>query len=162
MLQPVFKTLPETRLVGHRTRLSVANNTTAQLWQGFMPKRHAIAAISNDFYSVEVYDDLSFFDAFDPQRMYEKWAAVAVAEDAEIPAGMEVLVVPGGLYAVFTYKGTTSNAMAFYQAIYSGWVPNAGYELADRPHMAIMGEKYKRDHPDSEEEIWVPVLGKGV
>jgi AraC family transcriptional regulator len=25
----------------------------------------------------------------------------------------------------------------------------------DRPHFEILGDKYKNDHPDSEEEIWI-------
>ena len=33
----------------------------------------------------------------------------------------------------------------------------SNYEIAERQHFAVMGEKYKKDHADSEEEIWIPV-----
>jgi AraC family transcriptional regulator len=37
------------------------------------------------------------------------------------------------------------------------WLPDSGFELDNRPHFAVMGEKYKRDDDASEEEIWIPV-----
>jgi AraC family transcriptional regulator len=29
--------------------------------------------------------------------------------------------------------------------------------LDQRPHVEVMGEKYKNNDPDSEEEIWIPI-----
>jgi AraC family transcriptional regulator len=37
------------------------------------------------------------------------------------------------------------------------WLPASGYELDDRPHFEILGERYKNNDPDSEEELWFPV-----
>jgi AraC family transcriptional regulator len=31
------------------------------------------------------------------------------------------------------------------------------YELDDRPHFEILGDKYKNNDPNSEEEIWIPI-----
>jgi AraC family transcriptional regulator len=36
-------------------------------------------------------------------------------------------------------------------------LPASGYELDDRPHFEILGERYKNNDPDSEEELWFPV-----
>ncbi|MEP7234441.1 MAG: GyrI-like domain-containing protein, partial [Ignavibacteriota bacterium] len=44
-----------------------------------------------------------------------------------------------------------------FQYILRTWVPNSNYELDDRPHFEILGEKYKKDDPSSEEEIWIPI-----
>ena len=35
--------------------------------------------------------------------------------------------------------------------------PKSKYELDKRPHFALMGEEYKNEDPDSEEELWFPI-----
>lgn len=51
------------------------------------------------------------------------------------------------LYAVFVYKGNGAIAPAFFESIYSNWLPNSIYELADRPHFEILGENIKNTVP---------------
>lgn len=157
-MEPRIDTLQELKLIGQRTRMSYAANKTRELWQSFMPRRHEVKnARGSELYSVEVYPNAIFFEQFDPASEFEKWAAVAVTGFQHIPAGMESLLIPGGLYAVFIYKGKPSEAQAAYQYIYGSWLPKSAYKLDDRPHFALMGAKYKGEHPDSEEELWVPV-----
>ena len=64
------------------------------------------------------------------------------------------------MYAVFNYKGAQSDAAAFFNTIYTEWLPSSDYELENRPQFEILGEKYKKNSPDSEEEIWIPILPK--
>lgn len=160
-MQPTIKTLPETKLIGMRRTMSFANNQTQALWQGFMPRRKEIVnAIGSDLYSLEVYKDTQFFKNFNPEAEFEKWAAVAVSSHDNMPESMEALTVPAGDYAVFPYKGKGSDAAEFYRYIFTTWLPQSEYELDDRPHFALMGDKYKREDPESEEEIWIPVRQK--
>ena len=70
---------------------------------------------------------------------------------------MQSLTIPEGLYAVFPYQGKPSEAMETFRYIYSDWLPNSEYEMDDRPYFALMGAKYKGEHPESEEEFWVPI-----
>ncbi len=157
-MTPRIESLPKTTLVGFRTQMSIAQNKTGELWRRFMPQRHQISHVaSEDFYSVEVYPDSVFFQQFDPTREFEKWAAVKVSEPENLPEGMEQLVVPAGLYAIFLYRGKGSEAAAAYQYILGEWLPQSGYQLDDRPHLAVMGDKYQNESPDSEEELWVPI-----
>lgn len=157
-MQPEIRTLPQTHLVGKRLNMSFANNKTRELWQSFMPKRSEINNIIGvEHYSVEVYGDITFFRQFDPNREFEKWAAVKVSDTDSVPDEMEVLTLPEGLYAVFLYKGRAIEASQTYRYIYGTWIPDSEYELDNRPHFALMGEKYKNDDPESEEELWIPV-----
>lgn len=157
---PRIETIPEKTLVGKRMNMSYAANRTGELWGSFMPhRREIINPVSPDFYSVEVYPP-HFFDQFDPQAMFEKWAAVEVDDLHSVPEKMETLVLPGGLYAVFLHKGTASAAPTTYNYIFRTWLPTADYLLDDRPHFALMGTKYKGEDPDSEEEIWIPIKPK--
>lgn len=160
-MEPKITTLPETKLIGKKVIMSYTNNKNQKLWQSFMPRRAEIKnTIGSDLYAIEIYDNANFFKNFDPTKEFEKWAAVQVTELSDVPNGMETLAIPEGLYAVFHYKGKSSEAQGTYQFIYGNWIPNSEYQLDNRPHFALMGEKYKNDDPSSEEELWIPINAK--
>jgi AraC family transcriptional regulator len=73
--------------------------------------------------------------------------------------GFEHLDIPAGTYAVFHYKGLSSDS-TIWRYIYSQWLPNSEWELDDRPHFERLGAKYKNDDPNSKEEIFIPVRPK--
>jgi len=73
---------------------------------------------------------------------------------------MKTITSPEGLYAVFVHKGAASEGPKTYQYIFTTWLPASDYQLDNRPHFAIMGEKYKGEDPGSEEELWIPIKPK--
>jgi AraC family transcriptional regulator len=122
-----------------------------------MPRRNEITGrLGTELYSIEQYPT-EFFNSFKPNVPFLKWAAVEISSDALIPDGMSTLDSPEGLYAVFIHRGTASEGPKTYNYIFNEWIPSYGYQVDDRPHFAVMGEKYKNDDPESEEEIWIPV-----
>ena len=124
-MNPRIETLPETKLIGKRITLSLSNNKTAELWKSFMPRRKEIKNnIGTDLYSMQKYD-ASYFNAFNPNTEFEKWAAVAVTDFNEIPEEMEPIILAGGLYAVFVHKGDVSTASNTFQYIFGIWLPNS-------------------------------------
>ncbi len=137
--------------------MSFSNNQTHELWKSFMPSRREIKNnIGSDLYSVEVYEPL-YFKNFNPEKEFDKWAVVEVTDFETVPEDMETLISPRGLYAVFLHKGAASKGPETYQYIFGTWLPASDFLLDNRPHFAVMGEKYKNDDPDSEEEVWIPV-----
>jgi len=141
--------------------MSFANNKTFELWSGFMPRRKEITnASGSDLYSLQQYDSSFDFTSFDLQAPFEKWAAVEVSGFDVLPQGMEALIVPAGLYAVFIHKGPASDAAKTFGYIFGTWLPASDYALDQRPHFEILGEKYKNNAPDSEEEVWIPIKKK--
>lgn len=158
---PRIEKTSEIKLIGKKIRMSLAENQTRPLWESFMPRKKRISNTDGiEFYSVESYDDLGFFEKFDPAKEFEKWVAVKVTNFDNVPEDMEAFLIPAGLYAVFQYKGRPSEAQPTYQYIYSKWVPNSEYSLDHRPHFALMGEKYKGEDPESEEELWIPIRSR--
>ena len=158
-MQPRIETITEKKLVGKRLRMSFSENRTFELWRTFMPARKQIQNnIGTALYSMQVYDNL-FFDNFNPNAVFEKWATVEVTDFDNVPRGMETYILTGGLYAVFLHKGSNTDNRTF-QYIFTTWLPNSNYLLDDRPHFEILGEKYKNGDPNSEEEIWIPVKTK--
>jgi AraC family transcriptional regulator len=158
---PRIQHLNEKKLIGKHLTMSLADNKTGELWRSFMPVRKTIPNhVTNDLISMQVYSP-TYFSAFDPTLEFEKWAAVEVTDFDHVPDGMETFTLAGGLYAVFDFKGS-ENVTDFFQYIFSTWLPQSAYTLDDRPHFEVLGEKYKNNDPDSEEEVWIPVKLKGL
>jgi AraC family transcriptional regulator len=157
-MQPRIENLKEIKLVGKRIKTSFTENQTALLWRSFIPGRKEIRnGTGTELYSVEIYP-AGFFRNFSPKTQFEKWAAAAVTDFTSIPEGMETMIIPGGLYAVFLHHGPASTVPQSYQDILGNWLTRNGeFILDDRPHFAMMGEKYRNESPDSEEELWIPV-----
>ena len=159
-MQPEIVSIDPKLLVGLKTEMSFSENKTAALWQTFMPKKHLVSAKSDELFSVEVYPDLNFFKTFDPTKTFEKWAAVEVNSAENLAEDFEVLKISEGLYTKFIYQGKASEAARFYSKIFGKWLPNSEYKLANRPHFAVMDEKYKGEEAISEEEIFIPIEKK--
>ena len=158
-MTPRIENLKEKKLVGKRLTISLANNKTGELWQNFMSKRKEISNnITNDLISMQVYKPTHFAD-FKPTNEFEKWATVEVTNFENVPTDMETFSLAGGLYAVFDYKGS-SNDPSIFQYIFGTWLPSSEYLLDDRPHFEVLGDKYKNNDPNSEEEIWIPIKPK--
>jgi AraC family transcriptional regulator len=144
-------------LAGKNMHMSYADNRTPELWKFFIPLRKSILhAVGSSLYSLQIYP-AGFFDNFSPFIIFEKWAAVEIESDLAIPEELAAFHLPGGLYAVFTYRGRSTEGAAAFRYILEEWLPQSSYLLDDRPHFELLGEKYKNDDPASEEEIWIPV-----
>jgi AraC family transcriptional regulator len=157
-MNPRIKTLPTTKFIGKNLSFTYSDYRIFELWSSFMPHRKEIQnAIGSELYNIQINPDT--FD-FQPTTPFIKWAAVAVTFFDFVPDGMETLEIPEGLYAVFHYKGNQTNVAEFFNSIYTQWLPNSDYELDTRPQFEILGDKYKKDDPTSEEEIWIPVKMK--
>ena len=153
---PRFETVSEKKLIGLHTTMSLINNKTGELWKSFMQRRKEITNnTSNDFISLQVFSP-THFQSFNPNAEFEKWALTEVSDFNAVPNGMETFILPNGLYAVFEHKGSGADTSIF-QYIYGTWIPNSEYELDNRPHFEVLGEKYKNNDPNSEEEIWIPI-----
>ena len=159
-MNPRIEIIEEKKLVGKKLTMSYANYRIGELWGSFMPRRKEISNItSNDLISLVIYKP-NHFDDFNPTNEFERWAVVEVDDFANIPVEMETFGLSSGLYAVFHYIGSTDGIASFYQNIFTVWLPNSEYELDDRPHFEILGEKYKNNDPLSEEDIFIPIKQK--
>lgn len=151
-LNPEIMEFPPQQLVGISLEMSLVHNQTTALWQQFMPVYRSLG-IEALRYSLQVYPP-SYFDAFNPQTIFTKWALCEWPKDADLPSEWESFAFKGGLYAVFKHRGTSS---AIFQQIYSEWLPNSGYQLADLPHFEVFDANYVWGHEDAEELIAIPI-----
>jgi len=157
-IQPKIENLAPKKLLGINIEMSLAHNLTGQLWQSFMKRRDEIINRSNTNYISLQFYEADYFKYFNPNKNFTKWATVEVTDFDNIPIGMNKLLLSGGLYAVFNYKG--NNAPEIFQYIFTEWLPQSNYNLDDRPHFEILGERYNNDDPESEEDIYIPIQMK--
>ncbi len=144
------------KLIGIKQIMSLSNNLTGELWKAFMQKHATLLhPVSADRFSLQVYP-ANYFELFDPSTIFEKWALVEVADFEETHKGFEQFTLPSGLYAVFHYKGLSTDPSIF-QYIFTEWLPQSGYILDNRPHFEVLGKLYRNNDPKSEEDIWIPV-----
>lgn len=147
--------IQQKKLIGKHLQMSLAQNKTYSLWHSFMREIKAFSQYgSRDKYSLQSYAEAMRMG--DMEQKFEKWAAVEVSENEVVPDGMDVFIIPAGLYAVFHYQGRSSDHQIFID-IFSSWLPESPYVLDNRPHFEILGKKYKNDDPQSEEDIWIPI-----
>lgn len=155
-MEPRIEHLVEKKLIGIKSKMSLADYKIAELWKRFLPLKSNIQnSLSKDLIAMTIYPP-SYFENFNPNNIFEKWAAVEVSDFNQVPEAMEHFILQGGLYAVFEYKGLNTD-FAIFQHIYASWLPQSDYVLDDRPHFEILGEKYRNGKEDSEEEIWIPI-----
>ncbi|MBK9631694.1 MAG: GyrI-like domain-containing protein [Saprospiraceae bacterium] len=155
MIPKIFE-LKEKKLIGKRLKMSLTCNRTGELWASFMPRKAEIESkVSNDLISLQIYP-VNYFLEFNPNAEFEKWATIEVTDFENLPNDFETFRLEPGLYAVFNYIGLSSNPEIF-KYIYGTWLPGSEYLLDSRPHFEVLGEKYKNNDPNSEEEIWIPI-----
>lgn len=160
-MEPRIELLSEKKLAGKHLTMSLSDNRTGELWRSFMPRRKEIRNnVSSDLISMQVYNPSYDFSTVNPAASFEKWAAVEVSDFSNIPPDMETFTLPGGLYAVFFHKGAALTAARTFGYIFGTWFPHSDFVPDHRPHFELLGEKYKNDDPDSEEEIWIPIKPK--
>ena len=109
---------------------------------------------------MQIYDKSLDFKDFNQNTEFEKWAAIEVTDFNIIPNEMESYTLISGLYAVFVHKGPANEFQKTFQFIFGQWLPSSEYILDNRAHFELLGEKYKNNDPNSEEEVWIPIRQK--
>jgi AraC family transcriptional regulator len=106
---------------------------------------------------VRIYGPGHSFDRLDLETETETWAAVAVTAPSPLPGGVELLHLPGGLYAGFTFRGPASGFFSAAAYVFGEWLPASGYAADARPHYEVLGPGYRPDAEDAEEQVWIPI-----
>ena len=161
-MEPRIVELQPKKLIGLHLKMSLAQNRTKELWQGFGPRRKEITNnIGPGAYSLQVYEAGSSMSSFNYNTEFEKWAVVEVEDFDSVPDGMDTYTLEGGLYAVFIHKGPVTTFHKTSAFIHTAWFPNSEYVRDERESFEYLDERYLGPmHPDSEEEVWVPIRPK--
>ena len=161
-MQPELLEIEPRKIIGKCLTTTLSFDDTAALWKDFMSRHKEVKnRIDSGFYSMQVYPFGMNFERFDRETEFQRWAAVEVTSFDLVPEGMQTKTIAGGLYAVFTHVGPVKKFVETSHYIFDTWLPQSDYKLDDRAHFERLGAKYYGpEHPESEEEIWVPVSAK--
>lgn len=157
---PKIVIVKEKKLVGMHLKMTFASNRTSDLWRSFMPLKNEIQQVVDlNLISLQIYPT-SFNHNSIAEYEFEKWAAVEVSDFSNQPTEMDTFILQEGLYAVFHYRGLSTNTEIF-KHIFTDWLPQSTFVLDnDRPHFEVLGEKYKNNDLTSEEDIYIPIREK--
>jgi AraC family transcriptional regulator len=158
-MQPRIHIASEKKIIGVCLPMSIVNNRTGEVWKSFMSRRKEIKNnVNSDLISLAIYD-ATYFQNFNPNQEFIKWAGVEVSDFSTVPSGFGSLTIPTGEYAIFMHQGSSTDNSVF-QYIFMEWLPKSAYKIDHRPHFEVLGEKYRNNDPGSEEEIWIPIAHK--
>ncbi|MDD3287855.1 MAG: AraC family transcriptional regulator [Alphaproteobacteria bacterium] len=155
-MKPRFERKEAFTVIGLGKDYNLANpNTIGALWNAFLAQKNRIEQTrGEDCYGI-------CYAPKEKEAMPDKFhytAALRVNENAPVPEGMEKIHIAAQEYAVFTHKGPTSNITITNDFIWKTWLPQSGVDLADAPDFELYGAKWKDNAPDSEFEIFVPII----
>ena len=141
------------------TNLQSAAVDCPEVWEKFMPRAVEITGLQPKDAFMGVSYGVSYMTSSDSaSEAFDYVAAMPLAADKSVPAGMERFVLPKGLYArVLVEK--LENLGAAYMYLYSAW-PAEQAEYAVNMAASCF-ERYDERYPQSGVfEVYVPVLKK--
>ena len=94
---------------------------------------------------------------FTPEIVFEKWAAVEVANRNGVPNEMQLYALRGGHFAVFDHYGPPSEFPKTLNFIFSQWLLQSEWQLDDREHFEMLLPGWRADDLNAREEVWIPV-----
>ena len=124
---------------------------TSSLWRGFRSRLKEL-----NFSEDQTLWSVQLHNPEHPGKIAQRWAAAP----AHLLSGeMEKLEIPGGLYAVFLYRGGMAGFESFLIDAFQQKLPSLSLALDKRPHFQLLGKNFNPFSEDSEEEVWIPVVG---
>jgi AraC family transcriptional regulator len=124
-MQPTIVTKPVIKAVGISYIGKNQHDEIGLLWGSFIARLNEPRRINP-----QVSYGLCFSEVENAQEgEFEYVAAVEVADDQAIPAGMVYREVPSHKYAVFTHHGKLDNLSETYQYIYNTGIAQAGLQM---------------------------------
>jgi AraC family transcriptional regulator len=122
-----------------------------ELWASFM----------QDFGKIEGQLGLKAYGIchnFDGKGMMDYLAAVAVADEGQVPGYLFTLTIPKRKVAVFTHDGPLENISDTWSLIFSEGLPNANLTVAAGPQFEVYPEDLGVEGTKSKIEIHIPVI----
>ncbi|WP_158301846.1 GyrI-like domain-containing protein [Paenibacillus mesophilus] len=146
---------PEMKLMGLATRVTLndvqQNKTTLKLAAEFYERKSEIRNCTNEKKVFGISTDPADYHPETDSFEYFIGIEVEVAPEEELPEGMVIRQIPENEYVVFTFKGSFENAGAVHAYLYSTWLKQHEYELADLYNIEVYDERNLG--PESEESL---------
>ena len=137
----------------------VQKRVTIDLAEQFMVRKSEINNIIN---TREVFGLSTDPEDYNPETdKFEYFIGVEVSATTELPKDMVYREVPKHEYIVLTFKGPAENAGQVHNYLYTTWLKNNEYRLANQYNIEIYDERFKGpEAEDSITDIYFPIVKK--
>ncbi len=159
--EPRIVEMPDKWLAGIEVSTNTAKDRNiSKAWKGLQEVCSNISGLveHGPAYGLELYEP----GAEHRDGTFTYLASIEVAAGAALPHGVTTRHIPGGRYAVFTHRGSTEMLGETFGYIYSEWLPASGETLRDIERhgfdLEFYDSRYKEGNPDSELDIYVPLV----
>ena len=154
-MEPKIVTQPAFKAVGMSYIGKNQNGEIPQMWSRFVPRinepRRIHHAVSYGLCITDIQNA--------KEGEFEYVAAVEVADNQGIPAGMVYREVPEHKYAVFTHHGSLETLGETYHYIYNTWLPQSGMKVhPSKFDMEVYTAEFIPGSDDSKLYIYVAML----
>lgn len=125
-------------------------------WKGYIMDLLEIKELSN---LKRCYGYRSHYDFSGDEIVFEYFIGMKTEDYDNPPVGFEEEVIPGGRYAVYTYRGylTREGMKEFYTNIFYRWLKEEELEHRMDASFEYYDERYVEGDSKSEFEVWVPI-----
>lgn len=154
-MQPKIVTRESTTMVGMRYQGKNEHNEIGDMWTKFNGIGHKIKHATGEA-AIGLCTTLD--DA--PEGEFEYVAGFPVNKLEDVPEEMVIRTIPANTYAVFAHKGGFEGIGKTYEYAYQTWLPQSGFELADKIDFEYYDEDFKDFAPDSVFYIYLPIKPK--
>jgi len=151
-MEPEIVVRPAFRLVGLEIRTRPMSPEIPALWPRFVARLPEIAGVTEPGVTWGAMRN-------EPDQVLVYLAAVPVAADAPIPAGMTAWDIPSGPDAVFEFPFRDIGPAL--QFIFGTWLPGSGRQQDARPVLERYGADFSPDQPASPMQVHVPLRPRG-
>lgn len=142
---------PAQIVVGLQIRTTPMSPEIPALWPKFVPRMDEIGNISEPRVSYGVMRNEAA-----PAMVLHYMAAVPVSAGGIVPAGMEILELPAGRYAMFSYP--LSGLSQGFREIFERLLPSSDHlQIPGQPYFERYGASFDPGNPGSAVEIYLPV-----
>lgn len=145
------------RVIGMKIKTNTEELKVPDLWNRFFKRMAEI----EDYVVSECSLGVCIGDSFDEKKNithFEYLACQVIKKEiVDIPSGMVIHTIPGGLYAIFTHQGSVENLSDSYRYIYDEWLEESVYELDERDQFEWYDRRFNFREEDSELDIHIPI-----
>lgn len=146
------KTVIYVQLVGIPDTMDFPN-AYAKLWNLINEEENI--SKNQSFEHIAIYHD-------DPKittsEKYRSYVCLSINQPIKPKGEIGVKEIVGGLYAVFSYRGSYLNLESVYNIIFGEWLPESGFELRDEPFFEkFVNDPFSTASEELNTEIYIPI-----
>lgn len=158
-IMPAIVETEEISVAGIRGETSTQYNILPDLWNNLLKKTGKIPDSSKvRRFGICETDRINTRISRDGNVVFTELVGIEVKDFQNVPQGLDIKVIPGGRYAVFTHKGTVATLRKTYDYIWGSWALFTRETPDEREDFEIYDERFLgADHEDSQIDIYVPV-----